>query len=98
MVLPRRALRTRSRKRKKVRTPGGRLVIHYFDERPGAPRCGICGKLLHGIRVESPSKTSKSERTVSRIYGGNVCASCLRNALTNFAYDLWTAHEAQVSQ
>ncbi|MEM1753923.1 MAG: 50S ribosomal protein L34e [Nitrososphaerota archaeon] len=98
MVLPRRALRTRSRKRKQVRTPGGRLVTHYFDERPGMPRCGVCGKPLHGIRVEKPSKTSKSERTISRIYGGNVCTSCLEDALVNYAYDLWTAYETQASQ
>ncbi|MCS7136437.1 MAG: 50S ribosomal protein L34e [Nitrososphaerota archaeon] len=92
--MPRRALRTRSRKRKQVRTPGGRLVTHYFEERPGTPRCGTCGKPLHGISIEKPSKTSKSERTVSRIYGGSVCTSCVKDALMDFAYDLWTKHEA----
>lgn len=96
--MPRRALRTRSRKRKKVRTPGGRLAIHYFDERPGAPSCGLCGKPLHGIRVEKPSKTSKSERTVSRAYGGTVCASCLREALVDAAYNLWTVRETQKNE
>ncbi|MEM2910689.1 MAG: 60S ribosomal protein L34 [Nitrososphaerota archaeon] len=96
--MPRRGLKTRGRKRKNVRTPGRRLVVHYFDERSGAPRCGLCGKPLHGIRVESPSKTSKSERTVSRAYGGSVCISCLKSALIDFAYGLWSVQEAQTNR
>lgn len=84
--MPRRALRTRSKKRKQVRTPGGRLVVHYVKERPGRPRCGICGKELHGISVE---RAPKSEKTVSRIYGGTLCASCLRSKIFEYAYSLW---------
>ena len=79
--MPRRMLRTRSRRRVSVRTPGGRVVTHYKDEKPGYPRCAICGDELRGIPREKPRKLTRTERRVSRIYGGSVCHRCLRYGL-----------------
>lgn len=94
--MPRRALRTRSRKGKQVRTPGGRLVTHYFGEKPGSPRCGMCGRELHGVSTDG--RASKSEKAVSRIYGGNLCPSCLRSAIFELSYSLWAEKTAPLTE
>ena len=78
--MPRRYLRTRSRKRVSVRTPGGRVVIHYRDEKPDYPHCAICGEKLRGIPREKPRRLTRTERKVSRPFGGNVCHKCLSMA------------------
>ncbi|MDJ0269375.1 MAG: 60S ribosomal protein L34 [Aigarchaeota archaeon] len=87
--MPRRSLRTRSRKRVKVRTPGSRVVVHYRDEKPGPARCAVCGGKLFGIPREKPYKLHYTERTVSRMYGGSVCHRCLREGLKMLAAREW---------
>jgi large subunit ribosomal protein L34e len=83
----RRSLRTRSRVRKAVRTPGGRVTIHYVGEKPGRPRCSVCGKQIHGIPSEPG--TAHSSRTVSRAYGGVLCSNCLEQGLLNAVSAEW---------
>jgi len=83
----RRRLRTRSRKRKTIRTPTGAVTIHYVEEKPGRPRCGFCGKQVHGIPAQPG--TTHSSRTVSRAYGGVLCPNCLENGLLNAVYAEW---------
>jgi len=78
----RRMLRTRSLKRKKVKTPGNKVVVHFEDKKTGIARCAICGKPLHGIpRVKSSEmrKLPKTKRRPERPYGGNLCSRCMRN-------------------
>jgi large subunit ribosomal protein L34e len=79
MVRPR--LRSRSIKRKKVRTPGNRVVIHYERKKPRIAKCAICKKPLHGVPRLNPSgmrKLAKTKKRPERPYGGNLCSECMR--------------------
>ncbi|MBN1786197.1 MAG: 50S ribosomal protein L34e [Candidatus Methanofastidiosa archaeon] len=78
--------RSRSLKRKQVRIPSGTSVIHYKRKMTSKHKCAECGTQLGGIPRGTPNqigKTSKSERTVSRPYGGYLCASCLKKKIRN---------------
>lgn len=63
------------------KVPGGRLAIVYDESAPKQAKCGNCGKTLPGIPRLRPAKfrnLSKSQKTVSRPYGGNLCSKCAR--------------------
>jgi large subunit ribosomal protein L34e len=82
--MPRPSYRTRSRKRVKVKVPGGRLTIHYKREKAKHARCSKCGKPLSGIPRMIPSEIRKLNRTrrrISRMFGGQLCAQCLKTSL-----------------
>ena len=68
------------------KTPGGRTVIHYRLRKPDKAICAICKKPLHGVPRDRPSivrNMPKSQRTVSRPYGGNLCSRCMRQKIKN---------------
>ena len=70
--------RTRSLRRKQVRTPGGRLVIHYKKRRPKIAHCATCKKPLKGIPRERPyimHKLPKTKKRPERPYGGILCSA-----------------------
>ncbi|MBU4202021.1 MAG: 50S ribosomal protein L34e [Candidatus Altiarchaeota archaeon] len=72
--------RSRSVKKRQVRTPGGRTVTHYKKKKPSKHSCGRCGKILPGVpsRIRSKAKNmKKSEKIPSRIYAGNLCNECV---------------------
>lgn len=78
MVAPRN--RSRSKKKVKTRTPGGKTVTHYKGKKTGRKKCSRCSSELGG----TPSRTktvlrrmSKSERIPSRPYAGVLCDSCV---------------------
>ena len=82
MVRP--ALRSRSRRRVKVRTPGGRQVTHYEKRKPGPARCARCGRPLAGVPRLRPNRLrrmSKTAKRPERPYGGVLCPSCLAELL-----------------
>ncbi len=79
--MPRPRYRTRSLRKVFVRTPGGRLVIHYEKRNKGWYKCAICGRPLAGVPRE-PKDYPKSSRRPERPYGGYLCAECLRRELT----------------
>lgn len=82
MVRPR--LRSKSLKRKKVRTPGNRLVTRYEKRKPKVAKCAVCGKPLHGVprlRASELRKLSKSKRRPERPFGGNLCSECMRKLM-----------------
>ncbi|QOR94750.1 50S ribosomal protein L34e [Thermosphaera chiliense] len=82
--MPRPMLRTRSWRRVSVRTPSGRVVVHYEKRRPGVAKCSVCGKPLNGVPSLRPSKMSKlakTEKRPERMYGGVVCPDCLARGL-----------------
>jgi large subunit ribosomal protein L34e len=88
MVRPK--LRSRSLKRKKVRTPGNRLITRYEKRRPHVAKCTICKKPLHGVPRLNPvelRKLAKTKRRPERPYGGNLCSSCMRDLLRKTARD-----------
>lgn len=67
----------------KKRTPRGRNVKRYVKQKPDQAVCGRCGRKLAGIPRVSPSvlkKMARGKRTVSRKFGGVLCASCVKDA------------------
>ena len=64
--------RSGSWKKKFVNRADG-LKIIYKRERNTKSRC-ICGRLLSGVKTVG----KKTEKTVSRKYGGRFCAKCAR--------------------
>jgi large subunit ribosomal protein L34e len=90
--MPTPAHRSRSFARKRVTTPGGRVVIHYRKKHVSAPKCRSCGKVLHGVargRQKEIGKLSKSERKPERPYGGNLCSPCTRKLMKSKNMERW---------
>ena len=86
--MPEPSRRTKSRKPRSLRLPGGTLQTHYKQERPGARQCSRCGREISGVPRSVPSKVRKlpaSQRRVERIYGGQLCHGCLRDLLKEAA-------------
>merc|ERR1712147_408202 len=81
------AWNTTSNQRKIVKTPGGKLVFLYTGKRGSVAKCGDTGKKLQGVKALRPANTkpgrcSKSDKTVTRAYGGCVSAGALRRRIT----------------
>ncbi len=79
MVQP--SLRVRNLKRRKVKTPGKRLVVHYKDKKHGIPICAVCKMPLHGVphlKSVDMGRIPKTKRRPERPYGGNLCSKCMR--------------------
>jgi large subunit ribosomal protein L34e len=67
-----------------VRTPGGRLLSQRIAKTTKGPKCSDCKISLPGIKhLKSTEyrRTTKRERTVSRIYGGSTCHACVRQRI-----------------
>ncbi|MEZ0345958.1 MAG: 50S ribosomal protein L34e [Infirmifilum sp.] len=79
MVRP--ALRSRQKKRKLVRTPGGRLALRVNDKKHGYPRCAVCGAPLQGVARLTAREERKGVKMPTRAYGGYLCHRCLRRGL-----------------
>ena len=77
----RRALRSRSLRRVKVKTPGGRVVTHFKKKKPQAAHCAGCGDVLKGVPRERSfkmQKMAKTKKRPERAYGGVLCSKCSR--------------------
>ena len=75
--------RSRSWRRKYVRTPGGRTVIHFERKKPKIAHCAMCGRPLNGIPRGRPSelrKLPKTKKRPERPYP-NLCPSCMRKVM-----------------
>jgi len=82
--MPRRSLRTRSKKQHIQRLPGRSTKTHYEKERASQQHCTRCGKLLHGIPKTIPSKIRKlalSQKKIERPYASTLCHVCLQESL-----------------
>jgi len=67
-----------------VKTPGGKLAVHYTKKIAKGPSCGDCGCQISGIphlRHKAYRRLSKPKKTVSRAYGGNRCGTCVRERI-----------------
>lgn len=76
--------KSRTFRRKKIRTPGGRLVTHYDKRIHAKKKCANCKKELHGIPRALPYKyrsMPKSKKTIQRLYGGYLCSNCSREKI-----------------
>lgn len=79
-----RHLRSRSIKRRSVRIPGGKSVVHFGKEKPKKHSCGRCGKELHGTPNAIPIKIRnmrKTERVPEKPYAGVLCGECLEDLM-----------------
>ena len=82
--MPQPHLRTRRKKRFKVPLPGGRSRIHYKRKKASAPLCFKCGRSIAGLsnlKTAEITKLSRSKRRIKRIYAGDLCHICLKEAL-----------------
>jgi large subunit ribosomal protein L34e len=82
MVAP--MYRSRSKKRRQVRTPGGKTVTHYKRKKPKENHCGRCGKPLQGVPNYIPSEMKelgKSEKVPERPYAGVLCTGCVEKLI-----------------
>ncbi len=76
--------KSRSKKMKYVKIPGGRTVIHYKSKKSSKAKCADCGIVLKGIKNKLPAKMKnlpKINKKVSRPYGGNLCSKCMRRKI-----------------
>ena len=88
---------TPSNRIRKVKTPGGRLTVHYRLKKAKGPRCGDCGNELAGIPCLRPRKyaqLSKRQKTISRAYGGSRCGGCVRERI----FRAFLIHEQKIAQ
>jgi large subunit ribosomal protein L34e len=72
---------TLSNKVKKIKTPGGKVVVQYVKKAGKAPKCGDCPNRLQGIAAVRPyalRRLKQRQKHVSRAYGGALCATCVR--------------------
>ncbi|MFH1592532.1 MAG: 50S ribosomal protein L34e [Candidatus Woesearchaeota archaeon] len=83
---------TRSLRRIKKRTPGGKLIIQYKKRTPKIAHCAKCKKKLHGIprvRQVAVGKLTKSKRRPERPYGGMLCSVCSRKLIIEKSKELF---------
>ncbi|UCD96587.1 MAG: 50S ribosomal protein L34e [Candidatus Bathyarchaeota archaeon] len=86
--MPKPSLRTRSRKRKNQTLPGGKRKTLYRKERVASSKCRICGGSGSRTSRLKSRKLTCSQKRISRIYGSNVCQSCLRKSLRQATREL----------
>ena len=70
------------------RIPGGKSVLTFQRRKPKTQSCAECKTELKGIprlNISKAKNTSKSKKTVERIYGGFLCAACLKAKLKSEA-------------
>ena len=78
-----------AKRKKKVKTPSGKIVVRIVRRKPKIAKCAVCGKPLHGVPREIPSrlrKLAKSEKRPNRPYGGYLCPKCMRNVMKEKAF------------
>uniref|UniRef100_A0A2I2ZBP7 Large ribosomal subunit protein eL34 n=1 Tax=Gorilla gorilla gorilla TaxID=9595 RepID=A0A2I2ZBP7_GORGO len=62
-----------------------RLIVYLYTKKFGkAPKsaCGVYPGQLRGVRAVRPKvlmRLSKTKKHVSRVYGGSMCAKCVRD-------------------
>ncbi|MCD6559736.1 50S ribosomal protein L34e [Palaeococcus sp. (in: euryarchaeotes)] len=75
--------RSRSWRRKYVRTPGGRVTIHFERRKPKVAHCAMCGRPLNGIPRGRPSEIGKLSKTQKRPERPmpHLCPECMRKVI-----------------
>jgi len=59
-------------------------VFHQITKKAKGPKCGDCGGRIHGVKHLRPMEAHRAPKrlkTVTRAYGGNRCATCVRNRI-----------------
>ncbi len=88
--MPRPGVLTRSRANRKVRTPGGRIVVHRQKFYKTGGICAVTGSKLqlpnkakHGVRRGA----SRSAKRPNRPYGGVITSRALRRGIIKASRD-----------
>ncbi|KAM0673606.1 hypothetical protein GVAV_002458 [Gurleya vavrai] len=71
-------------------TPKGKKVTVRKKKLGTATSCALCKKTLIGVAAKRPAayaRLKKSQRKVSRAYGGNLCAPCCTERLVGAFLD-----------
>lgn len=72
--------RERSKKKRFVRTPGGKNKRVAFKGKSGKHSCALCGRVMHGMphgkRRAQVRKLAGSERSSSGMFSGTLCNKC----------------------
>ena len=74
--------KTTSNQVRKFKTPGGKLSTQYMDKAVKRLTCSETGQFLNGIPVLTKTKfrkLSRTQRSVSRPYGGVLSAGAVRH-------------------
>ena len=74
----------------KVKTPGGRTVIHYRESKPVKKRCAVYGTVLSGVPHVKDAKLRnmpKTQKRPERPYGGVLSSRAMREKLRTKARD-----------
>lgn len=82
--MPAPRFRSRSYKRIKRTTPGGKSVVHYRRKKVKKACCCNCGSPLPGVasyRRGKMDKLSKTKKRPERPFGGNLCSKCTREKI-----------------
>ncbi|TXT67299.1 MAG: 50S ribosomal protein L34e [Promethearchaeota archaeon] len=82
--MPRPGLRSKSQKRKKIRTPGNRNTTHYWRKRPSKAHCAVCKRPLQSIprlRPVEMKKTNITSRRATRPESARYCHKCLQSII-----------------
>ena len=70
----------RASEKKFVKTPGGRVTIHFFKGKAGKHHCALCACELHGVphgqRTSGVRKLAKTKRRPNVPFGGTLCSNC----------------------
>lgn len=89
--MPRPGMLTRSRANRRVKTPGGRIVVHRHKNYPAGGVCAISGDKLALSKKSKPGlrrTASRSRKRPNRPYGGMISPRTLRRELTRQVRDL----------
>lgn len=76
--------RSRTLRRVKRKTPGGKVSMQYKERKPQPAKCANCGAVLKGVARERPYKMKrlpKSAKRPERPFGGNLCSKCSREKI-----------------
>ena len=76
--------KSRTFRRVKVKTPGGKTVTHYKRRQPSKAKCAGCGAVLAGVARALPRKIQnmpKTKKRPTRAYGGVLCTKCTRKKI-----------------
>ena len=86
--MPRPSNRTKSWRKRLRRLPSGKLKRIYKAKKVGVVHCASCGGQLFGFPRFTSSKlrkTSATGRKIGRVYGGQMCSTCLKEMLKQSA-------------
>jgi large subunit ribosomal protein L34e len=76
--------KSRTFRRVKVKTPGGKTVTQYKKKKPAKAICSGCKNPLKGVPRERPykmRKLAKTKKRPERPFGGALCSKCTRKRI-----------------